>query len=958
MKANYGRSDSQSSRGLRALRLITGLAGACLVAVLLSSVANEGRAQGVRGRVTGKVLAKDTGEPLPYADILLIPSDPAGKRSGAMTNADGSFTIEAEPGVYSLQVRSISYRTKQVTGVTLVAGKTDQFDIQLESDAIQQQEVVVEARAVTNTEGALLNQRKKAAAVGDAVSAEQVRKSPDRDVADVLRRVTGASVVDNKYVYVRGLGERYSSTSIDGVRVTSPEPAKRVVPLDLVPANLLDNVVVQKTYTADRPGEFGGGDVQVMTKAFPGQRIYGFSLSQGWTQRATFQGSFQSYDQGGGDFFGYGSEARGLPDLVQSLAGDKMAEPGSRFDPKFTRTQLEEMGASFDDVWSGRTKTPGMNGAAQLNFGDDFKVLDRALGVVGSLSWSRNYSSQQEVQRFYQVQAEQDTNADYRVKRYAENVLFGGTGGVSMRVTPAHVLSLRGTYTNSAEDEVRQYRGYLKSQDDDYQNTRLRYVQRQILSGSLGGDHDLPAFAMSKLSWKASLSSSDRNEPDRREFTYTAPRDVDGNPAPDMNFSGAGREFGALSEDGRGLEASMNLPVGTGRWASTKLEFGGSWQDRDRNSTYRRFSFTTPANYGTATPPESIFAQSAWTDTLGGATFVEGTFPDDSYEADQTVLAGFVSGDMALTPRLRAIAGLRIENGKQDVRTYDLFTSQTTVDGTTGRLNHAQLDDTDLLPSLNLIYALNDLTNLRVAAARTLSRPDIRELNPGTTNDYIGGFRFRGNADLERATMWNYDVRAEMFPAVNEVFALSLFYKDFTQPIEYAILPADQPVISPVNSEAGRNYGVELESRVNLRRIRPELEGFALNLNLSLIDSKITVGQGLGTQEHPLQGQSGYLLNVGLGYASRDAKWDANMLVNSTGRRLANLGYAGIVPDIYDDPITTLDLSVNYRPFTHWRFKMTGSNLLDSQYRSFQGDKLYRSYRTGRAVTLSAGFGS
>jgi TonB-dependent receptor len=375
-------------------------------------------------------------------------------------------------------------------------------------------------------------------------------------------------------------------------------------------------------------------------------------------------------------------------------------------------------------------------------------------------------------------------------------------------------------------------------------------------------------------------------------------------------------------------------------------------------STYRRFSFTTNDQYGTATPPESIFAQSQWSDTLSGAAFVEGTQPDDSYEADQTIGAGFFSVDMSLSRRIRAIAGCRLEYGKQDVRTYDLFTGQTTTDGTTGKANYAQLDNTDLLPSLNVIYALDEMTNLRVAVGRTLSRPDVRELNPGTTNDFIGGFRFRGNPSLGRATIWNYDVRAEMFPMFNEVVAVGAFYKEFSHPIEYAILPADQPVVSPVNSEFGRNYGLELESRLGLRRLRSELDGFSLNLNLSLIDSKVAVGQGLSTQQHPLQGQSNYLLNVGLSYASHDSRWDASALVNSTGRRLINLGYAGNVPDIYDDPVTTLDLSVNFRPLPNWRFKLTGPNMLDSEYQSFQGKKLYRSYRSGRSVSLTAAFGS
>ncbi len=917
----------------------------------------DAAAQTSRGKVSGKVLAKDSGEPLPYADVLLMPVDPTGKRSGAMSNADGTFTIEAEPGAYTLQIRSISYRTKQVTGVTVVAGQVDRFDVQLDPDAIAQEEVVVEARALTNTEGAMLNARRKATSVGDAVSAEQVRKSADRDVADVLKRVTGTSVVDNKYVYVRGLGERYSSTSIDGVRVTSPEPGKRVVPLDLVPANLLENVVVQKTYTADRPGEFGGGDVQVRTKAFPGRRTLGFTVSQGWSEGTTFKKGFQTYDGTSGDTFGYGTGSRGLPSLVEQWAAERKAQPS--FDPTqgFRRDSVEVMGSSFANVWSPHGVTPGPNGAAQLSFGDELKVFGDALGVVGSLSWSKSNSYGEEIQRFYENNAEQEVSADYAVKKYTESVLFGGTGGVAYRLGPSHALDVRGTYSNSAEDEVRQYSGFFSSQNADYLSTRLRYVQRQIRSGSLGGVHDFPSVARAKLTWRGSLSSSERSEPDRREYYYVARRDDEGNPAPDLTFTGGGREFGELEENGTGFDAKVSLPVSVSWLTDAKVDFGVQYQDRERVSTYRRFGFSTLSSYGTATPPESIYAAGQWGNPVAGAQLNEYTFPEDSYEANQVVRAAFASGDLGITRRLRAIVGLRYEDGVQGVRTYDYFTNQTVVDGATGAPAEAHLENVDFLPSLNLIYQVSDRSNLRLAAARTLSRPDIRELNPGTTQDFLGGFRFRGNPALVRATILNYDVRAEHFPSANEVVAASLFYKDFTDPIEHAILPSDQPLISPINSEQGRNVGVELEGRFNLMRVSPALAGFTFNLNASVIDSKIELAQGVGSREHPLQGQSDYLVNLGLGYGAPNGRWDGTMLINRVGRRLANLGFPPN-GDIYDEPTTTVDLALNYRPWEQWRFKLAGANLFDANYVSLQNGKIWRFAKPGRTVSLSLAFGS
>jgi TonB-dependent receptor len=928
-----------------------GLAG---VALAIAAAPAPVQAQSARGKLTGRVLAKDSGEPMGFADVMLLPLAPAGKRSGGMTNADGSYLLEAEPGAYTLQVRALSYRTKLITGITVVGGKTIEMSIQVEPEAIEQQEVQVEAARVTNTEGAMLSARRNASSVGDAVSAEQVRKSPDRDVADVLKRVTGASIVDNKYVYVRGLGERYSSTSIDGVRVTSPEPGKRVVPLDLVPASLLENVVVQKTYTADRPGEFGGGDVQVLTKAFPGRRTVNASLSQGYDDGSTFRHGFRTYGSDGSDALGFGTGSRALPALVAALTHDRAATAAN-----FGGDTLEAMGRAFRNEWSPRRAAPGPNGSGQLSYGDELEIAGRSLGLVGSVSWSRSHDSQDEVQRFYGVLPAADTLTSYKVRKWTENVLLGGTAGLSYRLAPRHTLHLRGTYSNASDDEVRTHDGYFKSRDLDLESTRLRYVRRQIASTSVAGDHDLPNLRQAKVSWQASFSSSNRDEPDRREFTYQALRDGDGNPAAIQAFSGAGREFGDLHEEGRGLEAKIQMPLPVGTSGRARVEVGGSVQDRDRVSTYRRFGFLAGGQFPESTPPESVYQSPRWGDAGTGAGINEDTNDFDAYDADFTVRAAYVSGDVPLPLGVRLVAGVRVEDATQDVRTYNQFTGVTAVDPSTGRVQDAQLRNTDWLPTVNLIYPVNDRINVRAAMSRTLSRPDVRELNPGFTLDFIGGFRFRGNPDLERASIWNYDVRVETFPSVSEVLAVSGFYKDFSDPIEYAILPSDQPLIAPVNSDEGRNLGVELESRVQLSRFTKALDNVAINLNASFISSRVTLGQQalLGSVEHPLQGQSKSLVNAGLSYAHPKGLWNGTVLLNAVGRRLINIAVAE-AHDIYDDPTTTLDLTFDYRPLSNWRLKLSGSNLLDTTFRSRQGEKVWREYKTGRSIALAASFGS
>jgi len=261
-------------------KVMAGMLGIALCAVF-GHVSPAGATAGAK--IQGKIVGADTGEPVGFAEVVLLPQDSTLHPVGGLTNSDGTYLLEAPPGRYALKLRALSYTQKRIDGIVLEAGKLLPYSTALTSEAIKNDkfEIVVDARAVQNNEASMLSARRKAVAVGDAVSAEQVRKSPDKDAAEVLRRVTGLSVADGKYVFVRGLGERYSSTEVDGVRIASPEQNKRVVPLDLLPASLLEDIVVQKTYTADRPGEFGGGDVQVHTKDFPGRRTWQFSTSQG-----------------------------------------------------------------------------------------------------------------------------------------------------------------------------------------------------------------------------------------------------------------------------------------------------------------------------------------------------------------------------------------------------------------------------------------------------------------------------------------------------------------------------------------------------------------------------------------------------------------------------------------------------------------------------------------------------
>ena len=899
------------------------------------------------GKIQGRVVAADSGEPIGFADVALLPADTTMRPVGGLTNADGSFLLEAAPGRYALRIRALSYARKRVEGIVLEAGKLVPFDTALEPEAILQEEVVVEARARLNNEAALLAARKKAAAVGDAVSAEQMRKSPDKDAAEVLRRVTGLSISDDKYVFVRGLGERYSSTEVDGVRIASPEQNKRVVPLDLVPANLLENIVVQKTYTADRPGEFGGGDVQVHTRDFPGNRTWMLSVSEGYAEGVTFR-RLQTYPATRADVFGFGADARRVPGAVTAAGGAKLA------DGAFPRSSLQLLAQSFRNVWSPTATRAIPNAGYSATYADELRLLGHPLGLIESWSLSRSHDRQDEAQRFFE--SDGTTRYDYAVQRSTESVQLGGMSGMSYRISPRHTLRARGLWTHSADDEVRRYEGpdhnltdAETGQDVVHRDTRLMYVERSILSGALEGEHELSRLHRTAVSWKLTHSDARRLQPDRREVTYDHRyyRDADGNLVGYWGLGSRGqREFGDLHEKGWGATVSGALPYRLGRLGDGKLVAGYDDQTKHRRSAYRRFSIGSTDILGLEAPPESLFRDpSVYLD--------ETTLDSDNYRAIQHVAAGFLSLEVPFGRRLRGTFGVRGERGSQDVRSFDLFDRTRT----TARGGFAS---TDWLPSANLTWAASQAINLRIAGSRTLSRPDLNELSPSPTLEYVGGFRQAGNPDLRRALIDNYDVRLETFPGLSEVIAAGFFYKRLHQPIEQTITGGAPPILVPRNSDHGRNLGVELETRTGLGRVWKRLSPLSVNANASFISSQVRLkpqASTFGTEEHPLEGQATYVVNGALSCAVGRGRGDATLLLSAIGKRLRTIGYEPL-PDIYDRPTQSLDATMSISLLGGSRVKLAGRNLLDPRVRRLQGTREISSYRAGRSYSIACSFGS
>jgi outer membrane receptor protein involved in Fe transport len=762
--------------------------------------------------------------------------------------------------------------------------------------------------------------------------------------------VTGLSVSDGKYVFVRGLGERYSSTEVDGVRIASPEQNKRVVPLDLVPANLLENIVVQKTYTADRPGEFGGGDVQVHTKDFPGSRTWSFSIAQGVNQGVTF-GQRRTYASSSADVFGFGAESRKIPDAVYDVAGHRPLVESNDPSRGFTRSTLASVARSFTNTWSSQSAHAIPNAVYSATYGDEFKLFGRSLGLIVSGTMNRSFDEQAETQRYFM--GVNDTLVDYAVQRSTESVQLGGISGLSLRISPRHTIHLRGLYTHSADDEVRAYEGdnhsgpnQVTGEEQQLRSTRLLYVEREVRSTSLEGEHEFSRLAGTSVGWKLSRSNAKRLQPDRRETTYGHNYYYDG-----TGYVGywalspvGSREYGDLRDEGWGAALATKVPVRLARLGVGKFTLGYDRQTKDRDNFYRRFNMVYRDDADPTGAPEQVFANPGYVE--------EQTFEVDNYKATQDLTAGYATLDLPFGHRARANLGVRVERGYHDLRSHDLFDPTIIT-------SEAVLENTDWLPSVNFTWSMTDAVNVRLGASRTLSRPDINELSPSPTTEFIGGLQVVGNPELKRAVIENYDVRIEAFPALSEVLAAGFFYKRLLDPIEQAIRAGSPGIMIPVNSDGGINRGVEVEARAGLGRVWKPLAPFSLNANASVISSQVNLAPGdsrLGSGQHPLEGQADFLVNGALGYANAKRRLEATVLLSFTGKRLRALGSSEL-PDIYEQPSGSLDATVGFG-LARSRWKLSARNLLDPRIQQLQGGAEVTGYRRGRSYSISISMGS
>ncbi|HEX5817262.1 MAG TPA: TonB-dependent receptor, partial [Gemmatimonadales bacterium] len=781
-------------------------------------------AQQETGRLVGRVVEGEQGTPLAGALVEVT-----GTSIKTATAVDGRFILQNVPvGTVSLSVRLIGFQPKTVTGLAIAKGETTEQNVSLSNSVVQLEELAVSAEAERGTVNAALEEQRNATALVNSITSEQIAKSPDSDASQAVQRVSGVTVQDGKYVFVRGLGERYTTASLNGARIPSPEPEKKVVPLDMFPSALLEGVTTSKTFTPDQPGDFAGAQVNIKTKEFPSRRTVAFSVGTGFNPRVAGTAMISPIRETL-DPVAFGSGERALPTAVA----------GTDFTQSVSATQNNTAIESFRNAWSAPTRT----GAANANFGLSIGGTDRVFGQNLGYVFSGNYGYGQEI-RDDQSRGLALAGANgaaqqidlYQGQTGRYSVLWGGIANLTTNIGSHTQLALNNTYNRTMDNDGRREQGFSENLATTLDIQRLRYVERSVFSTQLAGTHALGV--RHRLEWAGTFSDVSRKEPDRSEMVYALDNDpVTGQPRSawyGISNEAAVRTFGDLQENAIEGKLDYTWYLGASADGRTAIKVGGLARSVDRDAINDVYSVSLAASLPQSAlevTPEQIFDgryTSGDQQTLRLTPLGQG----GSYVASDRLLAGYAMVSLPISRRLTAVAGARIED------------SRVTVDATPtlGATVRTEPTFTDVLPSLALTYALNDNQNLRFAASRTLSRPEYRELAPLLFREVIGFDNVLGNASLRRTLIDNLDLRWEWFLSGSEILSVSAFAKRFQDPIERVYLASSGTrIITFVNAKAATNYGVEFELRKNLGSLSSSLTPFTVFSNLTLMQSEIEI---------------------------------------------------------------------------------------------------------------------
>lgn len=882
-----------------------------------------------KGTVSGVLTDKDmNNEPLPFANALI-----KGTTIGTTTDIDGKFSLSVEPGNYILELSFLGYQTVDVP-ITVKAGQTVTVNKAMTAgEGVMLQDVVVVTSRKKNTEAAIMAEMKEAKQVVSAISAEQMSKGTDSNAADAIQRVPGVTIVDGKFVMIRGLSERYNNVLINNAVAPSTEIDKRTFAFDLIPTKAIDKMLIVKTGSADKPGDFSGGIINITTS----ENISDFNtVSVGFGYRNnTSLGDYYQSEGSKTDFLGFDYEFRTLPSTF----------PSAELINTYPEVGVVASNTKLQNNFNPNESTALLDNNFGFAFGRSKKFNNGMnLQSVNSFGYSNTYQTFQRQFTRYTTLNEGETRPpqwlnyldDYNQNEVRVTVLSNWI----LKLNNNHTIKFKNLFNQIGENEtiIRNGNNFLQRGEDLFRNYLLGYTSRTIYTGQLEGIHKLNSA--NTIDWVAGYNYMYQSEPDLRRFRTI--KDVENpnsvyemiDPA-STNLFDTGRYFGNLKEysvnNGMNYTHIIERVKNDEELNPIKLKTGYYMDYRQREFDSRYVSYFLPdygidrINFLKQLPLTEIFSPE-YVNTTDGWILKEGTRSIDSYNADNFLAAGYVYGEFPLY-KFDISGGVRLE--------HNILSLQSASD-----LGPIDIENpvTSVLPSLNVGYNISERSILRFAYSRTVNRPEFREIAPFLFYDYENEAARVGNANLKTAEIDNLDFRYEFYPNKGETMSLGAFYKRFDNPIENVTqITTEQPQFNYANADSAFNYGVELEIRKSFKEWTNNLYlgRLSVNLNASYIFSEVDLGGNVTSQQQvrALQGQSPYIVNAALGY-NDETGFSANVIYNRFGDRIFSVGDVNF-PTIYELSRNSLDLTVS-KTFKETTVKFGIQNLLDAEYQFFE----------------------
>lgn len=904
--------------------------------------------------IKGKVTDSTTGEPLIGATIQID-----GTPKATATDIDGLFAFSGldENANYTLTIKYISYKTKKIDGVRAEA-QPQAIEIKLIPDEQTLNEVTVTGVARKNTEIAVIQMTKSSPVIVSNVSAQEITKTQDTNAGEVIRRVPGVSLIDDKFVMVRGLSQRYNNVWINGGAVPSSEADSRAFSFDLIPSSQIDNMQIVKTPSPEYPADYTGGFITITTKDIPAENTAELSVGGNWNDITSFS-DFKYAKGSGTDFLGFDSGMRGLNGGINSTL-NSIAGNG-----------VDLLNNHLNNDWRVRNMNPVGDLKLSGSLGRRWKLGDRQLGMIAAFNYSNEYRKYEDMQNnlfgVYDAEKDESNYLRYSVDdQYNHNVRLGAMLNFTLLSADGNSKYQLKNIFNQIGNDRYTWREGLSAQSDNENSAEYYYRSRTTYNGQITGKH---TFALDELDWSASYSYANRNVPDRRRYLIndalepgvmqlTSPNDIS-------------REWTKLDEHIVSAAVNDKHDFKFGSFTPS-LKFGAYGEYRTRKYTTRDFIYNW--NAASNTLPDG-FRQFDLSEMLSDESYfgadrlylLEEQHMRNNYKGNNYLGAGYFAANIPLG-NFNIYAGLRYEYDHMELIT-------NTRDNAESPFSH-NYEYNDLFPSVNTTYKINDQHQLRLSYGKTVNRPEFREVSPSVFYDFDLASNVQGNTDLKPCYIQNVDFRYEFYPSKGELISIAAFYKYFDSPIEwtYTVTGGTSLVYSYMNAQRANNYGIELDIRKDLSFIG--LPGFSWSFNGALIKSRVKFEAGSKEEDRPMQGQSPYLVNTGLFYKNDKLQLDVALLYNRIGKRIIGVGRsegttsgneALRVPDSYEMPRDVIDLSASKKFGNHWELKLSIRDLLAQKvyYKQFadvhysngtsrEVEQITRAYKPGRNIGVSA----